>query len=573
MNHVPRRIGSQLLLVWTATFLVVAVAVVFSVNYSLHDLARREAREKAEIIANRSLAIHYYFSDELKPNVFKLSEQIEGPDYFDPVWMSSTYAVRDIQNRFSEMMDGDYYYKEAAINARSPEYEADAVEKEFLVRVNEDSTFKNESMVRTFDGEPFYVVLERGEQMVESCLRCHTDPSLAPKDMVAEYGPVRSFNRELGDYSSAISVRIPLAQAYAAANETTRNLSVLLLGIFGLSLGGIYLYNRRVVFVPARQYEAQAQALRGAVESEQAVNQQLNAVNQELLAVNEELTSEVSTREEAETELEQYKDSLEELVGSRTADFERAMSEAENANAAKSLFLANISHDLRTPLNSVIGFSDVLISGMAGDMSEEQLKQIRMINDSGRYLLALVSDLLDLSRIENSEQRVDAADVELGEVLSGVTSIIQPMCADKGIAFACDGCDRDISMQTDSRLLKQMLLNLLTNAVKFTNQGSVTLRITEERESDSVVFDVKDTGPGIASNELPYVFEAFKQFTRDHTAKPDGAGLGLAISLRIARMLGGTITANSTVGKGSVFSVRLPKIAPAGAEDDNTPIS
>ena len=121
VNPASRRIGSQLLLVWTATFLVVAVAVVFAVSFSLHALARREARDKAEIIASRSLAIHYYFSDELKPNVFKLSEQVEGPDYFDPAWMSSTYAVRDIQSRFSELMDGDYYYKEAAINARSPE--------------------------------------------------------------------------------------------------------------------------------------------------------------------------------------------------------------------------------------------------------------------------------------------------------------------------------------------------------------------------------------------------------------------------------------------------------------------
>ena len=428
-------------------------------------------------------------------------------------------------------------------------------------------------MVRTFNGEPFYVVLERGEQMVEACLRCHSDPSLAPKDLVAEYGSVRSFGRSVGEYSSAISVRIPLAQAYESSDATTRNLSVLLVGVFGLSLSGIYLYNRRVVFVPARQYEAQATALRDAVESEHAANDDLSAVNQELLAMNEELSSEVNTREEAEAELEHYKNSLEELVGSRTTDLERALNEAESANAAKSLFLANISHDLRTPLNSVIGFSDVLISGMAGEMAEEQLKQVRMINDSGRYLLALVSDLLDLSRIENDEQLVEVSDVDLSEVLVGVTSIIRPMCQDKGIAFMCEGCDRSISMKTDSRLLKQMLLNLLANAVKFTQQGSVTLRITEDHTRDSVAIDVEDSGPGIASNELPHVFEAFTQFTRDESAKPDGAGLGLAISLRIARMLGGTITAKSTVGKGSVFSVRLPKIAPAGVEDDNTPIS
>jgi len=183
-----------------------------------------------------------------------------------------------------------------------------------------------------------------------------------------------------------------------------------------------------------------------------------------------------------------------------------------------------------------------------------------------------VSDLLDLSRIENDDQLVELSDVDLSEILIGVTSIIRPMCQDKGIAFMCEGCDHNIRMKTDSRLMKQMLLNLLTNAVKFTRQGSVTLRITEDHTHDSVVIDVADSGPGIDSNELPYVFEAFKQFTRDESAKPDGAGLGLAISLRIARMLGGTITAKSTVGKGSVFSVRLPKTTPLGAEDANTPL-
>ncbi|TDB39829.1 MAG: DUF3365 domain-containing protein [Actinobacteria bacterium] len=573
MNPLNRRIGSQLVVVWTATFLLVALAVVISVSMSLRALARQEAREKAEIIATRSLATHFYFSDELKPSVFKLSRETKGPDYFDPVWMSSTYAVRDIQRRFSELVDQQYYYKECAIDARSPQYEADAVERDFLQRVNADPTLRKESLVREFDGAPYLVVLERGEQMVEACMPCHSDPSLAPKDLVAKYGPTRSFGREIGDYTSAISVRIPLAQAYESADKTTRLLSAVLVGIFGLSLSGIYFYNRRVVFVPARQYEAQAEAMSAAVVKEHSANEELAALNQELQAMNEELMSEVSDRVAAEEELGEYKSRLEELVSMRTSDLERAMSEAERANAAKSLFLANISHDLRTPLNSVIGFSDVLISGMAGEMNEEQVRQVRMINDSGKYLLALVNDLLDLSRIETGEQRIAPQDVALPEVIASVEGIIEPMCEDKGIEFVCEDCDLDVTMHTDERLLRQLLLNLLSNAVKFTREGVVRLRVGTARSTDEVLFDVIDSGPGIASDELPYVFEAFTQFTRDESAKPDGAGLGLAISLRIARLLGGTIVASSTLGKGSVFSVRLPRVAPASAEDSNTPLT
>ncbi len=567
-----RRIGSSLLLVWTATFLVVAIAVVVSVNVSLHALARREAHEKAEIIVARSLATHFYFSDELKPRVFKISKVVEGSDYFDPVWMSSTYAVRDIQRRFSELMEDDYYYKECAVNARSPEYEADSVEVDFLKRVNEDPSVVEESSVRTFDGQPYVVVMQRGERMVEVCMPCHSDPELAPKDLVKEYGPVRSFGRSLGDYSSAISVRIPLAQAYRAAGSTTRTLSLVLIGIFGLSLSGVYVHNRQVVFVPARQYEADAEALTAAVLRERGANQELNAVNQELAATNEALESEMGNRQYAETEVERYKNGLEELVSVRTSELERAMSEAERASAAKSLFLANMSHDLRTPLNSVIGFSDVLLSGMAGELNDEQMKQMRMVNGSGRYLLELVNDLLDLSRIESSGEHVELCDFDLTEVIDVVAETIRPACIEKGLTFRYEEVGGPLPMHSDDRLVRQLLLNLLTNAVKFTPAGDIILRLTAPADSEVVVIEVEDSGVGIAEKDLPHVFEAFSQFGDERRAKPDGAGLGLAISFKIARLLGGTITAWSHPDKGSTFTVHLPREAPVDSEDKDTPL-
>lgn len=567
-----RRIGSSLLVVWAATFLVVTILVVVTISVSLHSLARSEARDKAEIIVARSLATHSYFSNDLKPHVFKLSEQIKGRDYFDPVWMSSTYAIRGIQQYFGELVSANYYYKECAINPRSPLNEADAVEADFLKRINADTTLVKESLVRTFDGEPYIVVMQRAEQMVDSCMPCHSDPSLAPKELVDQYGPVRSFGRTIGEYPSAISVRIPLAQAYAAAKTTTNRLSLALMAIFGVSLGGVYRHSRRVVFVPARQYEAQNVALTEAVDRERAVNQEITAMNEELSAGNEQLASEVKMRESVEDELERYKNSLEELVSSRTTDLERAMSEAERANAAKSLFLANMSHDLRTPLNSVIGFSDVLVSGMAGDLNEEQLKQIRMINDSGKYLLALVSDLLDLSRIESAAEPVELSDFDLTGTLTAVVDSVRPLCAEKGLRFRCDTCDARVLMHSDERLIRQLLLNLLGNAIKFTSEGEVTLRVVEHERSGDVVMEVADSGMGIARDELPYVFEAFRQFSDDRSAKPDGAGLGLAISLKIARLLGGTITAASNPGKGSIFTVRLPRVAPPADEDSNTPL-
>ena len=223
--------------------LIIAIAVVCSIlaiNWQMKTHAREEAREKAMILLDRNLATHTYFSHQLKPVLFKKFEGKTEDNYFEPIWMSSTYAVREIDKYYHSLTKRDYYYKEAAINARSPENEADAFERAFIEKINESTDLNELSDIRIINKIPFFVVLRRGETMEQSCLRCHNTSETAPADLVTYYGPDRSFQRSVGEVVSAISIRIPLGAAYAKVNRLIFHLSLLfgitLLIVFGLTV-------------------------------------------------------------------------------------------------------------------------------------------------------------------------------------------------------------------------------------------------------------------------------------------------------------------------------------------------
>ena len=218
-------------------FIGFALFALFTVRNLLQQQAVREAEEKTAIILNRNLATHTYFSHNLKPAVFELTDPYRPEEYFDPVWMSSTYAVREIDKYFTDLSDfGNYYYKEVAINARSPENEADPYEAEILQSFNADPTLEKFSDIREIYEEAYLFTVIRGEVMEESCLRCHSTPDAAPGGLVDIYGDSRSFDRESGEVASAIAIHVPLAQAYTTTEKTTLWLAgiflVVLLALF-----------------------------------------------------------------------------------------------------------------------------------------------------------------------------------------------------------------------------------------------------------------------------------------------------------------------------------------------------
>lgn len=272
------------------------------------------------------------------------------------------------------------------------------------------------------------------------------------------------------------------------------------------------------------------------------------------------LVEDVTARVRAEAEVRQLTETLERRVLERTAELADANQQLRELDRLKNEFVAMMSHELRTPLNSVIGFSSILKAGMAGPINDEQGRQLEMINQSARHLLRLINDLLDLSRIEAGRVRLVPTEVDAGGVLEEVERTLRPMIEQKAshaaFRFGIENKAKGVSLYTDRTRLLQILINLANNAVKFTAEGSVNIVL--ETEGSGVVFRVTDTGPGISTQNMRHLFEAFRQIDGSARRAYEGTGLGLYLCKKLAFLLGGEVRVTSELGVGSCFSLWVP---------------
>jgi two-component system cell cycle sensor histidine kinase PleC len=253
------------------------------------------------------------------------------------------------------------------------------------------------------------------------------------------------------------------------------------------------------------------------------------------------------------TELRNSQARLAELAESYASEKTRA----EEANQAKSKFLANMSHELRTPLNAIIGFSEIMESGMFGPLGAEKYGEYcRDIRDSGQYLLEVINDILDMSKIEAGRIRLDFEDLELDSLLADAMRVVSARAAEKQLDLVSEIAP-DLYLRADRRAFKQIVLNLLSNAVKFTPRGG---RVTVRGRSgnDNIVLAIADTGIGIAHDALARLGRPFEQVESQLTKSHQGSGLGLAIAKSLVELHGGVMRIRSALGAGTVVSVRLP---------------
>jgi signal transduction histidine kinase len=269
---------------------------------------------------------------------------------------------------------------------------------------------------------------------------------------------------------------------------------------------------------------------------------------------------------------------MERRITERTAELYETMKRAQAADKLKSTFLATMSHELRTPLNSIIGFTGILLKELAGPLNSEQKKQLTMVQTSSRHLLDLINDVLDISKIEAGQMDIVRSSFPVRDSIQKTVNYIRPAAERKGIAVHCFIDDDSGTMVTDQRRFEQVLLNLLNNAVKFTEEGSVTLRCIRfflpGNPGESVSrpwyrISVADTGIGMKPEETSGLFQPFHQIDSGLSRRKEGTGLGLSISRKLLDLLGGRIELESERGKGSTFTVFLPESPLEGGMEED----
>jgi hypothetical protein len=279
----------------------------------------------------------------------------------------------------------------------------------------------------------------------------------------------------------------------------------------------------------------------------------------------EELMAEIQWKNR---ELEQHSAVLEETVAQRTEQLRDAMDAAEDANRAKSAFLANMSHELRTPMTAIIGYSEMLMEDAEGEGNEEAAGDLNRIHSAGTHLLALINDVLDLSKIEAGKMEVHVETFAIAPMVDEVVATIDALVRKNANRLVVEVDPSLGEMRGDLTKVRQALFNLLSNAAKFTHEGEITLRVQGESVDGQkwVRLSVSDSGIGIPPEKIDHVFEEFSQADETTTRDYGGTGLGLPISRRFCQMMGGDITVESTSGQGSTFTIRLPLAVEEGVE-------
>jgi len=363
--------------------------------------------------------------------------------------------------------------------------------------------------------------------------------------------PVRSFGGQMppGTLLGIVAVEYP-------SPDARFNLLVNLgLSLMAGALAGIlavlvfYLITQKLILSPVRELTRVAESV---AQGEHGVRSQI-ATGDEFEDLARAFNAMLTHLQSSEIELKTINRSLDTRLG-ELAERNVALFEA---NKIKSQFLANVSHELRTPLTSIIGFAELLREATSSD-GGRMLRYSENIMSSGRMLLGIINDLLDLAKIEAGKMELHLAEVNMREMCRNLIDFMRPLADKKSLQLTTSISEDAASIHSDPGRIQQVLYNLLSNAVKFTPDGGVVeLSLANSGES-SVLVSVRDTGIGIPEAELATVFEKFRQLDDSMTREHSGTGLGLAISKELVTILGGTISATSEVGKGSVFSVTLP---------------
>lgn len=491
------------------------------------SLIAKQQQATRSFISRSSVGVDFVHGGEARP--LEPSEVGEG--------------VSDIFADLSKSM-----VKQTNLVPRNPNNAPDEFEREALELFKGDS-LTNEVFQRVSldDGTPAfrYVMALRADQ---SCLVCHGTPKgeLDRKGYPKE-GLVK------GDLAGAISVILPMKETLVEARAESIRLAVLVLVLAACTLGLIWFVLWRQVSIPLAELAEVADGIgmgHFMVSSERLKPLRANSET----AVVADAFAQMSGR------LAELYTGLEQKVAERTAELQRANQELERASRLKSEFLTMVSHEFRTPLTSIIAFTELLLAD--NRLEKEQRESLTDVLESSQKLLHMINDLLDLSRLDAGKITLFKDVIDLSDPVRDIARTVQPLADKKGIAIEVDCQTQMPLVAADELRLSQILMNLVGNAIKFTPEGG-QIRITVREREGMAAVTVRDTGPGIPQEEQAAIFESFRQGGQQ---RPEGSGLGLALAKSLVELHGGKIWVDSAPGAGSAFTFTLPIWSEQGRE-------
>ncbi|MEO1592604.1 MAG: DUF3365 domain-containing protein [Cyanobacteria bacterium J06632_22] len=571
------KLGQKFTFVLTLVFLSGMVLGGLLLSQAMQHKAEAEVIAQAEILTQTMNSVRDYTSDHVRP---LLADELSTATQFIPETVPA-FSAREVFEGFRESPGHEnFFYKEATLNPTNTRDLASEFEETLVHQFREADDLKLQSGYRTVDGVMLFYSARPLRVSKASCLQCHGRPADAPTSQLTTYGETGGFGWQVGEVVAAQTVYVPAGEVFARGRQYLNLAMGIFVGIFAAAIALLNWLLRRNVIHPISRLTRLTQRISAgdsviggpaaALDTED-ISQIFRRADEpgQLARAFQGMAYEVQQREQ---KLEERTAQLAET----TAAAEQARIVAEQASEAKSQFLANVSHELRTPLNAIIGYSELLQEELEDYVAPTQLKDVSKIRDSGTHLLALINDILDLSKIEAGKMELFLEEFDVSQLITEVVQTAQPL-VDRNNNRLIVSCSANMGhMYTDATKLRQSLLNLLSNASKFTENGTITLEVVRHtalrdwrftpshpqnvtgNAAAGLTFQVRDTGIGMTAEQQTKLYQAFVQADGSTTRNFGGTGLGLVITRDFCRMLGGDIHCQSRIGAGTTFTLWLP---------------
>lgn len=556
--YVPRRNSLGWRYLWVLSTLIAAVLALNLLwsNHLFYESEHNQLRDKAQALTEQFMAMRSFIAE----NQERINTDADGNFYFKHLNPAAVgKGVGDILSS-----RGKYTIKQTRLQVRNTENAPDTFEREALNRFAENPGLSELYTGSRMEGRPVfrYIVPLYAEP---ACLACHGTP--AGETDVA--GFPREGLRE-SELAGAISVTIPMEATYANLARNRKNFIVFSLVLLATTLLGILFLTSHLVARPLQELANRAlQVGKGDL----STNFSDIPAYGEVATLTQEFSSMVDT-------LKDLYQNMERKVASRTRELEAAnlrLREGQKSltqlnhklsenSRLKSEFMATITHELKTPLTSIVAFCELLLDEIPGPINVEQKENLLDIKTSAQQLMFLISDILDMAKFEAGALRIEKERVEISDLFRVVRRTMSSIAYQNNVELVVKKSNLPLILGDPERL-KQMIINLISNSIKFSKEGG-QITVYAEAEKDFAAISVADTGEGIPPELMPHIFEKFRQGEESLKRRRGGTGLGLALVKSLAELQGGSIAVTSELGKGTTFTIRIPYAKQGGETDD-----